>query len=80
MAASYPHAQHIELQTSLQSYPTIGYHLSQIKQIERNKTKHAADSGQSCKTCSHFTASCKCKMKGNKQVKSYNICQYHECK
>lgn len=78
--AAYPHAQHIELQTSLQSYPSMAYHLSEIRRVERNKTKQAADSGQSCKTCISFTASCKCKMKGNKIVKPYNICQYHECK
>lgn len=78
--AAYTHAQHIELKTSLQSYPTIGYHLSEIRSIERIKTKQAADSGESCKTCAYFTASSKCKMKGNKQVKSYNICQYHSCK
>ena len=58
--------------------PSSGYHAYIQAAIDRSRTTDNMNSGKSCGSCRYFTQSCKCKMKGNKQVKSYNICQYHD--
>lgn len=63
---------------STSGFPPTSYHLTKLRVMERNKVTENKAAGKSCENCNHFTASCKCKLKGNKTVKPYNICNYHE--
>lgn len=57
--------------------PSRIYHIQPLNLREKLITIEHSNNGNSCKNCNHFTQSSKCHLKGNKQVKSYNICQYH---
>ena len=63
---------------STSGFPPMSYHITELRKLEKNKTIENKNAGKSCKTCSHYTASCKCKLKGNKTVRPYNICNYYE--
>ena len=57
--------------------PSASYPIQPLNLREKLTTTDNMNSGKSCSNCKHFTQSSKCHFKGNKQVKSYNICQYH---
>lgn len=67
-------------------HPACNYHTEQLCIMDKIATKEKRDSGYSCADCKSFKLinkiqkEGKCKLKDNKAVKEYNICNHHSCK